>query len=935
MDQNLSYSVDEFEEFDATSPSHKVSKKVANLTEKSIESASVYSADFTATEENPAKIPVLQEKSYLSEYSQDFGAPSPTQSRLEGGNSYTEGSKKIKTASGENSRYQDDDDFVQEKSSYTASSGQFHKDSASYAEDKYEDDYTPLNSITKLEQTQEQPEPFPMSNNISNDNNLPDSPVIHARAGSLLDNPSVDYGDEGFDFENKSSLSLKQLSKNDPIHQPEEEKRQAQSSQKSVKAPKTEITDDDAVDPDLFYEDPEETQAETIQHEKKEEEKENISPVAQLHQLLQKKDTATLLQMPSLDSSSESTEKKPTKKKNPPTEIHSHGDQLSQNSQEQHEKTTKHSLENNSQVKSVITLGTGEQSDEGKINAMVMGNDEDETDSFLFFDQEHEAEEDQKETQMMENMKEFVRKSSEVTFKYQTNSQENIQVFKGDELAVLQEESSIASSIVSKRENNNQKTPSNNEVLQANIEKRGSEEYSVNLQKQKSSGSSHSPVIVAPIVTATPGTVQASIADDISRLKGLLTEDGMDRVKRISKDFMNNVFQAASNSSPSSPVLFQTLKNEFYEPENVGKQGKEKQDEHEDDLEITYQLEKETQETLRQYNKSIIEQQESSDTPEKQSKPVHETNDDNYHEEEEEQPFVYHREEVMNSGDELLYDDKNEQITTKKVAPLRPVTTGSNQAKKPVPSSSSTRPASSSKQAVASTAATTSVPMTTAERAKSAPSKPKPKVSADPLLAGLEQYTGPPPSLQQKQHQQQQSKPKERASSSPAHQKTSQPSSSAVSQLRSAVASSQNTGTNNKQQQAQMKQYDREQMQKMKLKEFIMSKPNNPIRFDSHECRIVLTETCIHRKQFSACSSSFCKEAYNKFQWLKLIRKKTELAIELIDSADLLWRKKLQSSLDNALDALELEQEEEVSEKLKISVTNCLFHNYLSSNSFN
>jgi hypothetical protein len=634
--------------------------------------------------------------------------------------------------------------------------------------------------------------------------------------------------------------------------------------------------------------------------------------------------------MPSLDSSSESTMKKPTtttKKNHPPTEIHtSHDDQSSQNSLEQHEKTMRPSLENNSQVKSVITLGTGEQSDEGKINAMVMGNDEDETDSFLFFDQEHEAEEDQKETQMMESMKEFVRKNSEATFKYQASSQEHIPVFKGDELAVLPEESSIASSIVSKRENNNQKTPLNNEVLQANIEKRGPEDNSMSLQKQKSSTSNHSPAVIDPIATTTtPATVQAAIVDDISRLKGLLTEDGMGRVKRISTDFMNNVFQAAFNSAPSSPLLHQTLKNEFYEQETVGKQEKDTQqlkNEQDDDLEITYQLEKETQETLRQY----IEQQESSDTPEKQSKPVHQANEDNYHEEEE-QPFLYHHDEAMNSGDELLYDDKNEQIissTTKKVAPLRPVTTGSNQTKKPAPSSSSTRPISASKQGVTTTTitATTSAPMATAERAKSAPStndpktvKPKPKASADPLLAGLEQYTGPPPSLQQKQHQQQQqSKPKERVSSS--HQKTSQPSSSAVSQLRSAVASSRNTGTiHNQQQQAQMKQYDREQLQKMKLKELIMSKPNNPIRFDSHECRIVLTETCIHRKPFPACSSSFCKEAYNKFQWLKLILKKTELAIELMNSAVLLWRKKLQSSLDNALDALELEQEEEVSKK--------------------
>jgi hypothetical protein len=216
-----------------------------------LESASVYSADFTAAEENPAKTLVLQEKSYLSEYSQDFGAASPTHSRLEGGSSFIEGSKKNKTtASGENSRYQDDDFVQEQKSNYTASSGQFHKDSASYAEDKYEDDYTPLNSITKLEQTQEQPEQFPMSN-INHINNLPDSPVIHARAGSLLGNPSVDYGDEGFDFENKSSLSLKLLSKNDPINELEEEERQAQSSQKSVKATKTETPDDDAVDPDL------------------------------------------------------------------------------------------------------------------------------------------------------------------------------------------------------------------------------------------------------------------------------------------------------------------------------------------------------------------------------------------------------------------------------------------------------------------------------------------------------------------------------------------------------------------------------------------------------------------------------------------------------------------------------------------------------------
>jgi hypothetical protein len=142
----------------------------------------------------------------------------------------------------------------------------------------------------------------------------------------------------------------------------------------------------------------------------------------------------------------------------------------------------------------------------------------------------------------------------------------------------------------------------------------------------------------------------------------------------------------------------------------------------------------------------------------------------------------------------------------------------------------------------------------------------------------------------------------------------------------------------------QRNQLTKEELAELKMREFIKSKPNNPLRFDSKQCRIVLIDICIHRKPFSVCSSLFCKEAYKKWQWMKLIRAKTALATELLENAHCLWQGKLESSLEDSLETLEREQaveyvtikkkllEKSTNDKRLIKVLNWMKKNGLDAN---
>eukprot|EP01031_Cornospumella_fuschlensis_P030037 gene30037-36275_t len=93
----------------------------------------------------------------------------------------------------------------------------------------------------------------------------------------------------------------------------------------------------------------------------------------------------------------------------------------------------------------------------------------------------------------------------------------------------------------------------------------------------------------------------------------------------------------------------------------------------------------------------------------------------------------------------------------------------------------------------------------------------------------------------------------------------------------------------------------------------------NPLRFHPKKQCIVLSDVCPHRKAFTKCTSFFCKEALEKYNWLIMVRDKHKETLELITQVDELWRQKLMEALDECIEDMKADQRRELY-KLKKSL---------------
>eukprot|EP00981_Chlorochromonas_danica_P002260 scaffold438_cov179-Ochromonas_danica.AAC.2 len=74
-----------------------------------------------------------------------------------------------------------------------------------------------------------------------------------------------------------------------------------------------------------------------------------------------------------------------------------------------------------------------------------------------------------------------------------------------------------------------------------------------------------------------------------------------------------------------------------------------------------------------------------------------------------------------------------------------------------------------------------------------------------------------------------------------------------------------------------------------------------PLRFSAARGWLTLSEKCPHRLSFPQCTSTLCREAKEKSDWLDSVRLEARRAHDLVQSADKLWKQKLQQALEHSL----------------------------------
>jgi hypothetical protein len=84
------------------------------------------------------------------------------------------------------------------------------------------------------------------------------------------------------------------------------------------------------------------------------------------------------------------------------------------------------------------------------------------------------------------------------------------------------------------------------------------------------------------------------------------------------------------------------------------------------------------------------------------------------------------------------------------------------------------------------------------------------------------------------------------------------------------------------------------------------------LRFSAKQAEIVLNDICPHRKKFTSCQRYFCVVAFEKFQWLELVREKSKEARQLVQEADQFLRSKLMTSFNSSIENLHIQHENEV-----------------------
>eukprot|EP01039_Chlorochromonas_danica_P011675 gene11675-13094_t len=90
-----------------------------------------------------------------------------------------------------------------------------------------------------------------------------------------------------------------------------------------------------------------------------------------------------------------------------------------------------------------------------------------------------------------------------------------------------------------------------------------------------------------------------------------------------------------------------------------------------------------------------------------------------------------------------------------------------------------------------------------------------------------------------------------------------------------------------------------------------------PLRFSAARGWLTLSEKCPHRLSFPQCTSTLCREAKEKSDWLDSVRLEARRAHDLVQSADKLWRQKLQQALEHSLQVCRQTQARETDEMRK------------------
>mmetsp|Transcript_25370 Transcript_25370/g.27727 ORF Transcript_25370/g.27727 Transcript_25370/m.27727 type:complete len:1598 (+) Transcript_25370:138-4931(+) len=830
------------------SPSSKnrfMNKQLEGLNEKSVDS---YSNDFDGIDQVKGS-ESLHEKSYLSEYTQDFN--SPVEKGSTGSDKEKEYHTQSKVDSEPSNEYQDD--FLQEKSSVlldentpittmnnlpsTHEIDQLPKENnIDYGEDFFE------GSLKEEEETPKAPESEQKEDDVAHHSAPIPAPIIATKSGDSVGNSKS--GDNYDDFLSISANSpmadaLKSRSldplKTVPPMQPEEFNAALfETTMDSGLFPNyspsptatTALVPDSTVEPSIM--------------------KPKLSPktsVLHLQELIKEKEDL-FAPLPDDHSSIGSNQEKPQNK----SQIDNHIDGEVEGGDDERRNSASY-----------------DASFEEKTSLAQLVNDPIDEDNSLYLleDEEEVKKQEAKEEQLLQEYSDFVRRSSEASL-YKTDSSNFFKSSKTitSPLPVTEEEEGHdqASLVSNLKEGSSLLLPEKEKISDEIKREEEGEENKYSDARARVEEEEDDAILRDSALLMTmdprpesPGTIE---------LKNNLTEEGINRVKRLSENFMDNVFHHSSKTSPRDDKALK-------------------------DLEESVKVSEEQIRAIKEETNSLSDLHSLNPPVQQSSVPPSQREYENDLEEDD-KPFIYPK-NMFEEEEEFIYPAEPD-LSTNHVSPLKP----SNQAKN-----------------------------------RTAPKSQKSSQNA--LLDSLERYEAPPAKSAGKRPSSS-SAPNSNPNSSRRASTRPNSSSQKVNQLRNTVETNRKASvreilaaSTTPVAQIKKSKISSEQLSAQRMKEFVLSKPNNPLRFNVAENCLVLTEVCIHRKNFQRCSSMFCQEAFKKYQWMKLMRKKSALAIELLESADELWKKKLDQSLEEAVESLTEEQENEVqviAKKLSLHTTN-------------
>ncbi len=828
------------------SPSSKnrfMNKQLEGLNEKSVDS---YSNDFDGVDQVKGS-ESLHEKSYLSEYTQDFN--SPVEKDSTGSNKEKEYHTQSKVDSEPSNEYQDD--FLQEKSSVLLDENtpittmnnlpsaleidQLPKEnSIDYGEDFFE------GSLKEEEEAPKAPESEQKEDDITHHSVPIPAPIVATKSGDSVGN--LKSGDNYDDFLSISAYSpmadaLKSRSLDPPQSLP------PSMQPEELNATLFETTMDSGLFPNYS---PSPTATSALVPDATVEPsimKPKLSPktsVLHLQELI--KDKEDLFAPLPDDHSSIGSNQEKTQINN---QIDNHVDGEVEGGEDERRNSASY-----------------DASFEEKTSLAQLVNDPIDEDNSLYLleDEEEVKKQEAKEEQLLQEYSDFVRRSSEASL-YKTDSSNFFKSSKTitSPLPVTEEEEDHdqASLVSNLKEGSSLILPEKEKISdEIKREEEGGEE---NKESDKRVEEEEDDAILRDSALLMSIDPRPESPETIE-LKNNLTEEGINRVKRLSENFMDNVFHHSSKTSPRDEKALK-------------------------DLEESVKVSEEQIRAIKEETNSLSDHHSLNPPVQQSSVPpspaaVSEFKEEKDYEndlEEDDKPFVYPKRMFEEEEEEFIYP-ADPDLSTNHVSPLKP----SNQTKN-----------------------------------RTAPKSQK--TSKNPLLDSLERYEAPPAKSAGTSRPPSSSATNSNPNSS--RRASSRPNSSSqkVNQLRNTVETNRKASvreilaaSTTPVAQIKKSKISSEQLSAQRMKEFVLSKPNNPLRFNVAENCLVLTEVCIHRKNFQRCSSMFCQEAFKKYQWMKLMRKKSALAIELLESADELWKKKLDQSLEEAVESLTEEQENEV-----------------------